>query len=95
MSLSETAIAVGLLTPLILGLLAFLEKFMNRKVKKEGSDAATSVVQGMPVAFDYTSEYIEEIKKDRDQAIRERDVAYALLRDKDENIRRLYLEGKS
>jgi hypothetical protein len=93
MSLSEAAIAIGLLTPLILGLLAFLEKLLNRKNKEDKSEE-TQVVQGMPIAFDYTSEYIEEIKKDRDQAIRERDVAYALLREKDENIHRLRLEGK-
>lgn len=67
MSLQEWAVAIGLLTPLILGILAFIEKFMNRK-KEEPKDEEPELVKGLTVAPDYAGDYIRELKKDRDEA---------------------------
>jgi hypothetical protein len=73
MSFSEAAVAIGLLTPLILGILAFIEKFINRKKVEPPRKDEPEVSKGMPVGLDFASEYIEEIKADRAKAEKERD----------------------
>jgi hypothetical protein len=68
MSLSEVAVAIGLLTPLVLGILAFIEKFINRKKGNEPVEAPP-VVQGMTVATDsYADRLIRELEADRKKA---------------------------
>lgn len=64
MSLQEAAIAIGLLTPLILGILAFAEKFIHHKKEPEES----KVPQGMAVNMDnpYADQLIEELRKDNE-----------------------------
>lgn len=69
MNFQETAVAIGLLTPLVLGILAFIEKFVNRgkEVKKDKEDPP--VLQGMSVAPDsYADQLIKELRKERDEA---------------------------
>lgn len=65
MSFQEAAIAIGLLTPLILGVLAFIEKFVHKK--KEPEKEEPKVVQGMTVAVDttYADELIKELRSER------------------------------
>lgn len=64
MTLSEVAVAIGLLTPLVLGILAFIEKFVNRKTANEPE--APPVVQGMTVATDsYVDRLIHELTEDK------------------------------
>lgn len=65
MSLQEWAVAIGLLTPLILGVLAFIEKFLNRKKGDEPKEDEPEVLKGMTVAPDYAGDYIKELKADR------------------------------
>lgn len=67
MSLQEAAIAIGLLTPLILGVLAFVEKFVHHKKEPEES---TKVPQGMAVNMDnpYADQLIEELRKDKEDS---------------------------
>jgi len=67
MSFSEAAVAIGLLTPLILGILAFIEKWANRK-KVEPKEDEPKVVMGQTVGVDYAKELMEELKRDRDKA---------------------------
>lgn len=65
MSFSEVAIAIGLLTPLILGILAFVEKLLSRKTKSPDKDEEPKVVQGMPVAVDsFADQLIAELRRD-------------------------------
>ena len=68
MSFSEAAVAIGLLTPLILGILAFIEKWANRKKVPEPKEDEPKVVMGQTVGVDYAKELMEELKKDRDKA---------------------------
>jgi hypothetical protein len=72
MSLQETAIAIGLLTPLILGILAFIEKFVHRK--KEPDPEEPQVVQGMTVAMEnpYADQLISELRREITEADSER-----------------------
>lgn len=68
MSFGEIAAAIGLLTPLVLGILAFIEKFVNRK-KADPTKDQPEVVQGMTVTTDsYADQLIRELKKERDEA---------------------------
>jgi len=68
MTFSEVAVAIGLLTPLVLGILAFVEKFINRK-KSSGLDGGPSVVQGMTVATEsYADRLIAELTEDKRNA---------------------------
>lgn len=68
MTFSEAAVALGLLTPLVLGILAFIEKFLNRKKDKEPIEAPP-VVQGMAVATDsYADRLIAELTEDKRNA---------------------------
>lgn len=68
MSLQEWAVAMGLLTPLVLGILAFIEKFVHRK-KEPDEPALPEVVQGMTVATDsYADRLILELTRERDEA---------------------------
>ena len=63
MSFAEWAAAVGLLTPLILGVLAFIEKFFNKK--KEPEKKEPEVVQGMAIATNtYADQLIAELRAD-------------------------------
>lgn len=73
MSLSEAAVAIGLLTPLILGILAFIEKWVNRKKVEPPKPDEPEVVMGQTVSVDYAKELIEELKADRKRAEEERD----------------------
>lgn len=67
MSFQEWAVAVGLLTPLVLGILAFIEKFVHKKGEPEKEEPA--VVQGMTVATDsYADRLIVELSRERDEA---------------------------
>lgn len=70
MSFGEIAAAIGLLTPLVLGILAFIEKFVHRKDKEDDSaKGQPEVVQGMTVTTDsYADQLIRELKKERDEA---------------------------
>lgn len=79
MSFSEAAVAIGLLTPLILGILAFLEKFLNRKKVEPPKANEAEVSKGLPVGMDYAGEYIQELKTDRKKAEDERDFYKAQL----------------
>ncbi len=79
MNFQELAVALGLLTPLILGIIASVEKFANRK-NPEDDETEQEIVQGMPVAVDYVAELIAEYKADKTKAERERDEALMELR---------------
>lgn len=67
MSFQEAAIAIGLLTPLILGILAFAEKFIHKKKEPEEEP---KVVKGMTVSVEnpYASQLIDELTKDNRKA---------------------------
>ena len=73
MSFQEAAIAIGLLTPLILGVLAFIEKLIHKKNEPEKGEP--TVVQGMPVAMasTFADELIKELRKDAAEAVAVRD----------------------
>jgi len=73
MSLQEAAIAIGLLTPLILGVLAFIEKFVHRK-KEPDTEEQPKVVQGMPVTMEnpYADQLIIELRREANEAEQER-----------------------
>lgn len=65
LSFQELAIAIGLLTPLILGILAFVEKFIHKK--KEPEKEEPKVVQGMTVPMDtnpYADQLIIELREE-------------------------------
>lgn len=64
-SFQELAIAIGLLTPLILGILAFIEKFVHRK-KEPDTEEKPKVVQGMTVAVEnpYADQLIGELRRE-------------------------------
>lgn len=67
MNFQEAAIAIGLLTPLILGILAFVEKFIHKP--KEPEKEEPKVVQGMTVPVDnYADRLIIELTRERDEA---------------------------
>lgn len=67
MSLQEWAVAIGLLTPLVLGILAFIEKFIHRK--GDSDKEVPEVVQGMTVTTDsYADRLIIELTRERDEA---------------------------
>lgn len=75
MSFSEVAVAIGLLTPLVLGILAFIEKWRNAKKKDVEPADGQTIVQGMTVPVDYAADLITELRRDRTVAERERDEA--------------------
>jgi hypothetical protein len=70
MTFQEAAVAIGLLTPLVLGVLAFVEKLVNRnKVEPKKEKEDPPVLQGMSVASDsYADALIKELRKERDEA---------------------------
>lgn len=71
MSLQEWAVAIGLLTPLVLGILAFIEKLANRK-KGEGPTDEPAVIQGMTVSSNsYADDLIIQLKKELAEAEQE------------------------
>lgn len=68
MTLSDWAVAMGLLTPLVLGILAFVEKFINRKKNAEPLETP-QVIQGMTVTTDsYADRLINELTEDKRNA---------------------------
>lgn len=65
MSLQEAAIAIGLLTPLILGILAFIEKIVHQKKDPVNEP---KVVQGMTVPMDtYADRLIANLTKESEE----------------------------
>lgn len=76
MSFGEVAAALGLLTPLVLGVLAFY-KDLKKKDKAPAEPASHDVVQGMTVNMDYAAELMRELKKRAEDAESERDTALA------------------
>lgn len=77
MSFQEAAIAIGLLTPLILGILAFIEKFIH-KPKDEKEEP--KVLQGMSVPVDtYAERLIVELTREMKETKEENTVLRAKL----------------
>jgi hypothetical protein len=80
MSFQETAIAIGLLTPLILGVLAFVEKFIHKK-KEPDKEEEPKVVQGMTVPMD-TNPYADQLIGELRREIGELNGTIEILRDR-------------
>jgi len=80
MSFQETAIAIGLLTPLILGVLAFIEKFIHKK-KEPDNEEEPKVVQGMTVPMD-SNPYVDQLIGELRREIRELTVTNELLNER-------------
>jgi hypothetical protein len=72
LSLSEIAVAIGLLTPLVLGVLAFVDKRLpghkTTKAEKREDANEDSVLQGLPVKVDFAAELVKELREDARQA---------------------------
>lgn len=84
MSFAEWAAAVGLLTPLILGILAFLEKFINRK--KEPEKKEEEVVQGLAVSTNsYADDLISELRRELKETKEELRIAQAINNERKNN----------
>jgi hypothetical protein len=85
MSFQEWAVAFGLLTPLVLGILAFIEKFLHKKKEPE-TEQQPAVVQGMTVATNsYVDELIAQLKKDLAEEKQENAILQARLNERNQN----------
>lgn len=84
MSFAEWAAAVGLLTPLILGILAFIEKFVNKK--KDVDKKEPEVVQGMAVSTgSYADLLISELRRELAETKEELKIAQAINNERNNN----------
>lgn len=84
MSFAEWAAAIGLLTPLLLGVLAFVEKFVNRKKVPEKKEP--EVVQGLPVATNsYADQLILNLQEELRETKEELRIKEALLNERKNN----------
>ena len=68
MSFLELATAIGLLAPLVLGVLAFIEKWHSRKKEDKPEEPVGPVVKGMAVGVDFAAQLVAELQKDVMQA---------------------------
>jgi type II secretory pathway component GspD/PulD (secretin) len=75
MNFGEVAAALGLLTPLVLGILAFYKDLKKRDEEKTAPPAKQEIVQGMPVNVDYVAELIQTLKKQVEEAEAEKETA--------------------
>jgi hypothetical protein len=86
MSFQEAAVAIGLLTPLVLGILAFIEKFVHKK--KEPEAGQPSVVQGMTVAPNsYADQLIIELQRELRESKEDIRILEARLNERNQNGR--------
>ncbi len=70
---SDFGIVVVALTPLVLGILAFIEKAFDRKKKnkEDPPEQKSGIVQGMTISSEtaFARELVAEIKADRQEAL--------------------------
>jgi hypothetical protein len=77
MSSTEWFVSIGLITPLVLGILAFIEKWAERRRKRGEPKEEQPIVQGMTVSVDYAAELVTQLKADLVETQKERDKALA------------------